>query len=103
MPVYRTLPADFTGNDLVFEDSLTESPSVKPPKYPRKGLTRTNCVLKADLRSVDRSEFKAKTSPSGVGYVEVWYKLGVKIKPANMEFSLEINGKEMGKVEANYS
>jgi hypothetical protein len=102
-PFYRKFPADFGDDDLVFEDELLESISTKPPKYPRKGHTRTNCILKTDLRPVNRSEFKKKTTSTGTSYVEVWYKLGVTTKPANLEFSLEINGKEMGKVEASYS
>jgi hypothetical protein len=101
-PFYRSLPEDYSPEDLIFNDELIQSESKSPPTYPTPRTTSTNCVLTSDLRSVDESKFKKCVSRKGIPYYEVHYDLVVTIQPAVMKFSLEIRGKEMGSVTANY-
>ena len=73
------------------------------PKWPKIGVTKRNCTLTADLRSVDRRSFKKVSTWDGTGYgYEVHYHLVVTTAAANMKFSLEFAGKEMGSVTAVY-
>lgn len=101
-PFYRSLEDGFSSDSLVFDDELIQCETLQPAKYPKEGLTRTNCQLTADLRNVDRSVFKKKMSLQNGTYYEVHYDLVVTIQAAVMKFSLEIDGKEMGSVEALY-
>jgi hypothetical protein len=66
------------------------------------GLTKINCVLRADFRGVPRENFKQCTRKDGQRYYEVHYTLNVTFDSAVMRFSSEMNGKEMGAVEAKY-
>ena len=101
-PFYRSLDAPLTSSALVFTDELIACESLLAAKYPKEGVTKVNCVLTADLSGVDRALFRKKTSLEGKEYFEVHYSLVVTIMPAVMRFSLEVEGKEMGSVEAKY-
>ncbi|RAL62854.1 hypothetical protein DID88_004695 [Monilinia fructigena] len=101
-PFYRTLPEAYTPADLIFTDELIQSENKIPPTHPSPIATKTNCVLNVDLRDVDKGHFRKRLGLDGQGYWDVYYDLVVTIQPAIMKFSLEIRGKEMGFVEANY-
>ena len=101
-PFYRSIPAAYEPAQLLFEDELVTDESVRPTRYPREGLTRVNCALTADLRKVDPANFKKRTGVDGLSYVDVYYDLVVAVRSAQMKFSLEIAGTEMGSVDANY-
>ncbi|EKD16179.1 hypothetical protein MBM_05473 [Drepanopeziza brunnea f. sp. 'multigermtubi' MB_m1] len=101
-PFVRSLPEGFTPAQLVFKDCLIQSEKMLAPVYPTSGATKTNCVLTADLRSVDGSHFRWVLGKDGKIYYDVCYDLVITIKPAVMKFSLEVKGKEMGTVDAKY-
>jgi hypothetical protein len=102
-PFYRTLNNNFSDSELIFSDVLMESQSKTPPTHPVEGETKTNCTLTSNMTSVDRSNFVKRTGVDGQTYYDVHYDLVVATQSANMKFSLEINGKEMGSVEAKYN
>ena len=60
-----------------------------------------NCTLTADLNKVPKELFKTKRSKSGQEYVELHYKLLVSVA-AKMTFSLQVAGKEICQVNAEY-
>lgn len=66
------------------------------------GLTTVNCVLNADFRGVSEDNFKQCARKDGSLYYEVHYNLNVRFDSAMMRFSSEMNGQEMGAVEAKY-
>lgn len=99
---YRKLPRDFGPNDLIFVDELLECTEIEAVKYPADGVTKINCRMEADLRGVPRSEFEDRVSVDGIPYVTISYKLVITTKTAKMKFSMEIKGKELGKVDAVY-
>lgn len=99
---YRSLPADFSPSQLMFKDELLECALDVAVPYPREGVTAANCTLTSDLSGVDSGLFKKKTSVDGKDYVDVFYNLVVTMESAIMKFSLEVDGKEMGSVQARY-
>ena len=102
-PFFRTLDEGFGDNSLIFTSELMHSEATVAPKWPKIGVTKRNCTLTADLRSVDRRIFKKVSKLDGTGYgYEVYYDLVVTTAAANMKFSLEVAGKEMGSVTAVY-
>ncbi|PQE04134.1 hypothetical protein CJF31_00003249 [Rutstroemia sp. NJR-2017a BVV2] len=101
-PFYRTLDEIHTPDDLIFKDELIQSKNKVPPTHPSVSTTRTNCMLTSDLRTVDKAQVRKRMGLDGKTYYDVYYDLVVTIQPAIMKFSLEIMGKEMGSVDANY-
>jgi len=101
-PFYRTLPETYTPDQLIFQDELIQSENKLAPTHPSRSATKINCVLTADLTKVDRSQFKRRVGHDGGVYYDIFYELAVTMQPANMKFALEMNGKEMGSVDANY-
>lgn len=101
-PFYRTLPEGFTDKQLIFEDKLIQSESRTAPVHPSPATTKTNCVLTANLTSVDRAEFKKRIGADGLTYYDIHYDLAITIQPARMKFALEVKGREMGTVQASY-
>lgn len=102
-PFYRTLKEGFENDSLIFEAELLHCDAPFPPRYPKKDVTKVNCVLTADLRTVDRSLFVKTPMADGTGYgYEVYFDLAVTIETAVMRYSLEIGGEEMGSVTALY-
>ncbi|KAL8887793.1 MAG: hypothetical protein Q9215_004678 [Flavoplaca cf. flavocitrina] len=99
---YRSLPEDHAPSRLIFTDDLLECSLDQAIKYPKKGITSTNCKLTADLSAVNRNHFHSKVAIDGTPYVDVDYDLVVSTKTAMMKFSLEVDGEEMGSIEANY-
>lgn len=100
-PFYRRLSDGFSDSDLIFNDELIQCESKQPPTHP-SSVTKINCILKADLRSVDRTQFRRMVGVDGKTYYDVHYDLAITMKSAVMKFSLEIKGKEMGTVDAKY-
>lgn len=102
-PFLRTLHEGFSDARLIFEDQLIQSENLMAPVHPAPGSTQVNCTLTADLRGVDRGNFIKKIGADGDTYYDVCYDLVVKIMPgAVLKFSLEIDGREMGTVNAKY-
>lgn len=101
-PFYRRLSEGFTSSELIFRDSLVQSESVIPPVYPNYLTTKTNCSLTADLREVDRSMFNQIIGVDDRTYFDVHFDLAITMKSAVMKFWLEMDGKEMGTVDAKY-
>lgn len=100
---YRSLPASYTPSMLIFTNNLLESPLDQAPPDPRTGSTTTNCKLTADLTGVSKQHFEPKVGlVDGTPYVDISYDLVVSMKTAIMKFSLEVEGVEMGSVEASY-
>lgn len=88
----RILPDNYNDFDIVFTDKLLESDDEKPPIYPSVGNIQTNCILTADLRSVDHSHFKEDMDVDKKPYFEIQYGLVVTVQSGAMKFLLEING-----------
>lgn len=62
-----------------------------------------SCVLHSDLTGVSKSNFTKLTGADGETYYKLKYHLVVCTAAANLKFSLQINGTEMGSVEATYT
>ncbi|KAL8642198.1 MAG: hypothetical protein Q9226_008534, partial [Calogaya cf. arnoldii] len=101
-PFYRSLPEDLRTSGLIFTDDLLECAIDRAVKYPKEGVTTANCKLTADLNAVNRHHFHSKVALDGTPYFDVHYNLVVSTKTAIMKFSLEVDGEEMGSVEASY-
>jgi len=99
---YRAIKSDYTENDLIFEDELIQSEAINPPKYPGQGATKANCNLTADFRKVPNTQFHSEVDKNGRGYYEVHYDLVVTLKTASMRFSAQIDGRDVGSVDAKY-
>lgn len=100
---YQTVAAEgFTSSKLIFTEELLQCEQVVAPEYPEKGVIQSNCRLKSDLRKMNREHLCKKTSSSGESYYEIPYALVITLQAAVMSFSVEVNGKEMGSVEAKY-
>jgi hypothetical protein len=101
-PFFRTLDEDFEDHELIFMSDLIQSENKLPPVHPASSTTKVNCVVTSDLRNVDRKHFEKVDGEDGKTYVKVNFDLVITIQTAVMKFSLEIKGKEMGSVNANY-
>lgn len=65
-------------------------------------LTSTNCVLTSDFRGVPFDKFRQLRKNNGEVYYEIHYHLNVVLDGAIMRFSCEVDGQELGAVEAKY-
>ncbi|OXV07229.1 hypothetical protein Egran_05006, partial [Elaphomyces granulatus] len=102
-PFYRMLDETYNSSSLLFKDILYECQDQDPPRNRCKGKRiGPNCELTADLRSVPSSQFVRATDSQGKPYYRVHYDLVVSLASALMNFSLEIDGKSMGSVEAKF-
>ena len=100
---YRSLPDGYSSSELIFKTNLLQSEAKIPPIYPSSSATPTNCTLTADLTSVDRNTFKKRIGVEDREvYWDVHYEICITVQPAVMRFSLEVQGKEIGSVEARY-
>ncbi|KAI1143759.1 actin-like ATPase domain-containing protein [Hypoxylon sp. FL0543] len=101
-PFVRHIPVDsYDDDDFEFSDDLLSSDNTAAPPYPGRD-TRVNCTLTTDLSRVDKSLFKTRRGADGITYYQVQFDLVISTTTANMKFSFEIGGKEMGSVEATY-
>jgi hypothetical protein len=102
-PFCRTLPDGYSSSQLIFKTNLLQSEAKIAPIYPSSSATPTNCTLTADLTSVDPNTFKKKLGVEDKKeYWEVHYDICITVQPAVMRFSLEVQRKEMGSMEARY-
>ena len=100
---FRDLEKNYRPEDLVFRTTLYESADMPAPIHRSKGEKfKINCTMKADLSAVDPKHFLHKTDKNGVEYVDIGYDLVMTLESAIMKFSLEIDGKELGSVYAQY-
>lgn len=99
---YRTLPENYKRYELIFKSILRYSETNVAPIYPGPDV-KTCCKVRADLTDIDRKKLIRKTGVDGKKYYEVHYCLVLSTATANMKFSLEFDGKEMGSVEATYT
>ncbi|KAI1359876.1 actin-like ATPase domain-containing protein [Xylaria arbuscula] len=100
-PFVRSIEFPYAPSRLIFYDDLITSDARLPPDHPGPD-TKINCTLKADLSEVNKDLFKKKTGKDGKDYVDIHYNLAISTDAANMRFSLEIDGKDLGSVDASY-
>lgn len=96
----RTFRQDCNPDELIIIDVLSYSETETAPAYPVSSV-KTLCKLRSDLRRF-KSTFKKSKGIDGHMYFTVEYNLVVRTTAANLKFSLELDGKEMGGVEATY-
>lgn len=101
-PFYRTISEFHDDEDLLFVSQLLYSEDKVSPRYPGPDV-KVSCELRADLTRVNKRLFTKRTGIDGKPYFEVHYDLVLSTAAANMKFSLEIEGTEMGSVEATYT
>ncbi|KAI2626431.1 actin-like ATPase domain-containing protein [Hypoxylon sp. NC1633] len=101
-PFHRHVDANnHTDEDFEFHDKLLSSDNTLPPTHPDYD-TKVNCTLVTNVADVDKSLFKLKDGSDGNTYYQIQFDLVISTNAANMRFSLEIDGKEMGCVDARY-
>ncbi|KAG8165646.1 hypothetical protein KVR01_004198 [Diaporthe batatas] len=102
-PFFRDIDGDYSSADLIFVDELYQCDTQDAPLHPSKGpKLDVNCRLTSDLRGVPSHHFQINHDLNWKPYYRVNYKLIVSLESALMTFSLEIGGKQMGKVEAKF-
>ncbi|CVK84249.1 related to hsp70 protein [Fusarium proliferatum] len=99
---HRHISKSYSENDLHFRDQMWMSNTQVQPQYPTKDV-KSNCILKSDLTTVDRSRFKEVVGFDGKEWLKVQYDLVISTKEAAMKFWLEFDGKEAGSVLAQYA
>ena len=100
-PFYRTLEKQYTPSQLIFTDKLLFSEAAVAPEYPGQDV-QTCCTVRSDLRSIKKRDLARRQGVDGKVYYDVSYNLVLCTASANLKFSLEFNGAEMGSVEATY-
>lgn len=100
-PFHRHVRQDCSPEALIFSDRLLYSETGTAPDYPEKSVKKL-CQLRSDLGHVNKSTLMQVNGLDGNMYLRVDYDLVVCTTAANLKFSLEIDGKEMGVVEATY-
>ncbi|KAI0452962.1 actin-like ATPase domain-containing protein [Xylaria acuta] len=101
LPFYRPLQCPYSPSSLIFYDNLITSDSKLPPEHPGPD-TQINCTLKADLSTVNGDLFEKRKGKDGKDWVVIHYNLVLSTDAANMRFSLEFDGKDIGSMEASY-
>ena len=102
MGFYRTLSAGYDASDLIFKDDLLTSEEMLPPTYPGSKVTKRYCTLRSDLTGCNKSNFQEREGDDGQTYYDINYHLTLTTVSAGFRFALEIDGKEMGSVEAKF-
>lgn len=98
---FRTINFRYHPADLIFWDELWYSENNVSPTYPGPAV-KTSCKVRSDLRGANHKCFKQRIGDDGKLYLDVFYTLAVSTATANLKFSVEFEGKEMGSVEATY-
>lgn len=98
---YRTLRKDFVLHDLIFKDTLYYSEAKVAPGYPGPDVKRC-CRIRSDLRGINKNKMDERIGADGLIYYDITHDLVVSTAAANLKFSLEFDGVEMGSVEATY-
>ncbi|KAK3343434.1 Hsp70 family protein-like protein [Lasiosphaeria hispida] len=103
-PFFRSIDENYEPNDLLFTNMLYECADPNAPIHYSKGdKIGINCKVQTDLRSISDDRFKERRAIDGRPYYEVHYDLVITLKSALMTFSLEMDGKPMGSVEASFN
>ncbi|KAG6003817.1 hypothetical protein E4U21_001672 [Claviceps maximensis] len=90
--------------DLFHTFTLWQCEDKTAPVHPSKAKTlKRNCKVKADLRSVPKTEFTPRIDTNGKSYYTLSVELVVTLKSAVMTFSVEVDGVEMGSAEVDYA
>ncbi|KAL1866881.1 hypothetical protein Daus18300_006584 [Diaporthe australafricana] len=100
-PFQRILRERYNPVDLLFKDTLRYSEVDVAPIYPCPSV-KVCCKVRSDLRGIDKTKLVKITGADGKVYHEVNYHLVLSTDTANLKFSLEFDGVEMGSVEATY-
>jgi hypothetical protein len=101
LPFFRCLVKRFTQYQLIFTDTLYFSEAAVAPEYPGPGVMAC-CKVRSDLRGVGKQDLERVHGVDGRVYYYVYYNLVLCTAHANLKFSLEFQGREMGSVEATY-
>jgi len=91
IPCRQKLPSDFGPDSLILKQEIVECTAILDNNWPEKGTMRLNCTLTMDLKTVPFHELREFKD-----FIE--YKLIVKNRSQTLDFSVEINGKEIGSV-----
>ena len=97
--VVRNIDHPYDTSDLCFENTLWFSNTLLPQVYPDDKVAKC-CRVKSSLWAARHTMEKIK-GENGKPYWTMDFDLVVAAK-ANLEFSVEIDGKEYGSVEASY-
>lgn len=101
LPFYRQVDIkNHTAEDFKFNTQLRSSDKIPAPTYPDE--VKKNCTLTSDMSGIDKSRFKIETGKDGKNYYRVYYDLVMWTTAANLKFSLEFEGEEMGSVVVSY-
>lgn len=100
-PFVRTLGKNYKKSDLIVTNVLYYSEATVAPSYPGPQVMES-CRVRSDLTGVDRAKLVMFTGADGKTYYDLEFNLVVCTAAANLKFSLEIDGVEMGSVEATY-
>ncbi|KAJ0108760.1 hypothetical protein J7T55_011251 [Diaporthe amygdali] len=102
-PFVRTLKQGFTPINLLFTDTLYYSEATVAPTYPGPQVKEC-CMISSNLIEVANPRNLVKrTGADGKIYYDLNFNLVISTAAANMKFSLEFKGQEMGSVEATYT
>lgn len=97
----RALDKKFDSSDLIFSDTLYFSEASAAPVYPGMDV-KPCCTVRSDLRGLRKKDLVRRHGADGRVYFDVNYYLVLCTAAANLKFSLEFQGREMGSVEATY-
>ncbi|KAJ4387858.1 hypothetical protein N0V93_008461 [Gnomoniopsis smithogilvyi] len=100
-PFHRWIDLHHQPKDLVFFTELCYSEKDVAPIYPDSSM-KVVCRVRADLSSVDKKLFEPLIGINDRRLLTVKYDLVLSTAEANLKFSLEIDGKEMGSAVATY-
>lgn len=89
-------------SELIVTSTLHYSEATAAPSYPGPKVKEC-CNVRSDLTGVNRASFVKRTGADGRIYYDLHYHLVVCTAAANLKFSLEIDGVEMGSVQATYN
>lgn len=87
---------------LLDETRLWTSDSPEAPTHPDPEKTKAHCLLVADLRQVPKMHFKKRRGVDGHMWDELTFDLTLTAVSAGFKFALEVDGQEMGSVEAKW-
>ncbi|KAK1835325.1 hypothetical protein QBC39DRAFT_274984 [Podospora conica] len=103
---HRFLKEGYQPSDLVFTEELIECSDMEAPTHFDKGDNiRPNCSLEWDARSLPQEKFEKRYKDLCADFCDSYaipYDFVIEIKSAVMKFSVEMDGENMGSVEAKY-
>ena len=99
--VYSTLDANYRSEDLVFTSCLNVNDSALAPTYPDSSVSEY-IKFTSDMSCLPKAKFRKQRGVDGKIYYRIWYNLVLQKVSAGFRFSLEVDGEEMGNVEAAF-